>query len=205
MSGNQDFICLFFGFLAAFLSYSVLFTFKYLRENMDSSKVKDNKLKLEQKLLSFANKEKNSKQEILKAGVSPFSVVQLHSESSNTSTSSALDSRPKEVEVKLAIAKTQDNDKNFDVSLELVVDPESKEPLNVTVDALVDKDEESMNVIGKANSKAEGSVKIEGQFENARKKMNLDVNSNRNGPLHVNSSDSDRMCLRSGKKKLNFV
>ena len=204
MSGNQDFICLFFGFLAAFLSYSVLFTFKYLRENMDSSKVKDNKLKL-QKPPSFANKEKNSKQEILKTGVSPFSVVQLHSESSNTSTSSALDSRPKEVEVNLAIAKTQDNDKNFDVSLEVVVDPESKEPLNVTVDALVDKDEESMNVIGKANSKAEGSVKIEGQFENARKKMNLDVNSNRNGPLHVNSSDSDRMCLRSGKKKLNFV
>ena len=200
MSGNQDFICLFFGFLAAFLSYSVLFTFKYLRENIDSSKVKDIKLKL-QKPPSFANKEENSKQEILKAGVSPFSVVQLHSESSNTSTSSALDSRPKEVEVKLAIAKTQDNDKNFDVSLEVVVDPESKEPLNVTVDALVDKDEESMNVIGKANSKAEGSVKIEGQFENDRKKMNLEVNSNRNGPLHVNSSDSDRMCLRSGKKK----
>ena len=68
--------------------------------------------------------------------------------------------------------------------------------MDVKVKAQVDKD--TMKVNGKAYSEAEGSVKIKGQVENAngeRKEKRINLRTD------VKSGESQKMFLRSGKKK----
>ena len=143
----------------------------------------------------------------MRATASPFSLVQLHPTSSSTkSVSKAMVSdnwklpRTKEVEVSLDINKSNDNDKNLDVQMEIVVDPESKEPLNIHVDGKVDEEMNLANISGKAKSKAGGSVKIEGQLENDKTKKIIN--------LDTKKAKTDQMVLRSKKsinEKRNFV
>ena len=203
MSGkeiSQDLTCLIFGIIAALLSGVGIYTVNYIRNRKDSSsKIDEVKKKLQ-------TAKPNSKQEdsmlenpqTLRAGASPFSLVQLHPKSSSEkSTSKANFSdnwklpRSKEVEVTLDIAKSKSKDNNLDVQMGIVVDPESSEPLNIQVDGTVDKDMNLANISGNAKSKAGGSVKIEGQLGNNKTKetMNLDTKK----------ASTDKMVLRSKK------
>ena len=204
MSGkkiSQDLACLIFGIFAAIVSGVGIYTVNYIRNRMDSSsKINEVKKKLQ-------TAQPNSKQEDgmldgnprnMRATASPFSLVQLHPTSSSTkSISKAMVSdnwklpRTKEVEVSLNISKSNDNDKKLDVQMDIVVDPESKEPLNVHVDGKVDKDMNLANISGKAKSKAGGSVKIEGQLENDKTKKIIN--------LDTKKAQTDKMVLRSKK------
>ena len=204
MSGkkiSQDLACLIFGIFAAIVSGVGIYTVNYIRNRMDSSsKINEVKKKLQ-------TAQPKSKQEDgmldrnprnMQATASPFSLVQLHPTSSSTkSISKAMVSdnwklpRTKEVEVSLNISKSNDNDKKLDVQMDVVVDPESKEPLNVHVEGKVDKDMNLANISGKAKSKAGGSVKIEGQLENDKTKKIIN--------LDTKNSQTDQMVLRSKK------
>ena len=204
MSGkeiSQDLACLIFGIFAAIGSCVGIYTVNYIWNRMDSSsKINEVKKKLQ-------TAQPNSKQEDgmldgnprnMRATASPFSLVQLHPTSSSTkSISKAMVSdnwklpRTKEVEVSLNISKSNDNDKKLDVQMDVVVDPESKEPLNIHVDGKVDKDMNLANISGKAKSKAGGSVKIEGQLENDKTKKIIN--------LDTKNAQTDQMVLRSKK------
>ena len=204
MSGkkiSQDLACLIFGIFAAIVSGVGIYTVNYIRNRMDSSsKINEVKKKLQ-------TAQPKSKQEDgmldrnprnMQATASPFSLVQLHPRSSSTkSISKAMVSdnwklpRTKEVEVSLNISKSNDNDKKLDVQMDVVVDPESKEPLNVHVEGKVDKDMNLANISGKAKSKAGGSVKIEGQLENDKTKKIIN--------LDTKKAQTDKMVLRSKK------
>ena len=133
----------------------------------------------------------------MQATASPFSMVQLHSTSSGTSsTSKAMTSdswklqrdRAKELEVSLDVRKSDDNSQNnLDVNMGIVVDPDSKDPLIIEVDGIVDKDMNRANVSGKVTSKSRGSAQVEGQLKNNNKQMNLDTKK----------TATDKMVLRS--------
>ena len=113
------------------------------------------------------------------------------------STSGMPDSGPKAAEVTLDIRKIKDTEK-FDVALDIIVDPDSSKPLNAKVYAQVDKD--TMDVCGKAQSEADGFVRIEGQARGKnyeKKAMNLKTN------IKNKSGESQKMCLRSGRKIKN--
>ena len=131
------------------------------------------------------------------ASLSPSSLFQNYQ--ANKSNSGTLNSGPKEVEVTLDIRrKGKDTDQNFDFDLGIVVDPDSKKPMDVKVKAQIDKD--TMKVNGKAYSEAEGSVKIKGQVENVngeRKEKGINLRTN----VKNKSGESQKMVLRSGRKK----
>ena len=204
MSGkeiSQDLTCLIFGILAAIVSGVGIFTVNYIWNRKDSSS-KINEVKKKLKTAQPNSKQEDGmlegNQQNMRATASPFSLVQLHPTSSlSKSVSKAMVSdnwklpRTKEVEVSLDISKSNDKDKKLDVQMGIVVDPESKEPLNIQVDGTVDKEMSLANISGKAKSKAGGSVKIEGQLENdkTRKIINLDTKKTK----------SDKMVLRSKK------
>ena len=210
MSGKdeigQDFFCLVIGIITAFISSAGLYTIKFLWDRKDvyfskrqSSADKTRKTLKFQALPSISTSTSLSKQDQdkkkLRASMSPSSLFQNYQ--ANKSNSGPPISRPKEVEVTLDIKrKGKATDQNFDVDLGIVVDPDSKKPMDVKVKAQVDKD--TMKVNGKAYSEAEGSVKIKGQAENAngeRKEKRINLRTN------VKSGESQKMVLRSGKKK----
>ena len=207
MSGKdeigQDFFCLVIGIITAFISSAGLYTIKFLWDRKDAYFSKrqtsaEKALKF-QALPSISTSTSLSKQDQdkkkLRASMSPSSLFQNYQ--ANKSNSGTPISRPKEVEVTLDIKrKGKATDQNFDVDLGIVVDPDSKKPMDVQVKAQVDKD--TMKVNGKAYSEAEGSVKIKGQAENAngeRKEKRINLRTN------VKSGESQEMLLRSGKKK----
>ena len=204
MSGKdeigQDFFCLVIGIITAFISIVGLYTIKFLWDRKDVYFSKRQSSADEfQALPSISTSTSLSKQDQdkkkLRASMSPSSLFQNYQ--ANKSNSGTPISRPKEVEVTLDIKrKGKATDQNFDVDLGIVVDPDSKKPMDVKVKAQVDKD--TMKVNGKAYSEAEGSVKIKGQVENAngeRKEKSINLRTN------VKSGESQKMVLRSGKKK----
>ena len=173
---GQDLICLFFGLMAAFFSGVGIYTINFIsnRWKSTSPKITDVRKKLQK-----PSDQSNSKQDlVMRAGVSPFNFVQLHSdptESKSKSTSEMMSpDGPKDVDVTFDIRKAEDNSNNFDVQLGIISDPESNDPMKIQVDATFDKEMNVANVQGKAKSEAEGSVKIEGQLENRRKIITLD-------------------------------
>ena len=197
---GQDFFCLVIGIITAFISIVGLYTIKFLWDRKDVYFSKRQSSADEfQALPSISTSTSLSKQDQdkkkLRASMSPSSLFQNYQ--ANKSNSGPPISRPKEVEVTLDIKrKGKATDQNFDVDLGIVVDPDSKKPMDVKVKAQVDKD--TMKVNGKAYSEAEGSVKIKGQVENAngeRKEKSINLRTN------VKSGESQKMVLRSGKKK----
>ena len=178
---SQDFICLVVGVTAAIVSGVGIQTVKFIRNrwNSKSPKIDDNARKQLQKPSQQSNSSKQDlnvrkKQDV---GASPFNVVQLHSDpteskSKSTSEMMLLDG-PKEVDVALNIRKAEDNTNNYDVQMDIVADPESSDPMVIQVDATFDKEMNVANV-NATRSEAEGSVKIEGQLENDRKTITLD-------------------------------
>ena len=209
MSGNdemgQDLFCLVMGIIAAFISSAGLYTIKFLWDRKDVYFSKrqssaDKTLKF-QALPTISKSTSPSKQDQGKkklwASLSPSSLFQNYQ--ANKSNSGTLNSGPKEVEVTLDIRrKGKDTDQNFDFDLGIVVDPDSKKPMDVKIKAQVDKD--TMKVNGKAYSEAEGSVKIKGQVENPngeRKEKGINLRTN----VKNKSGESQKMVLRSGRKK----
>ena len=169
---GQDLICLFFGLMAAFFSGVGIYTINFVsnRWKSTSPKITDVRKKLQK-----PSDQSNSKQDlVMRAGVSPFNFVQLHSDPKESTSEMMSSDGPKEVDVTLDIRKSADNTNNFDVQLGIIADPESKDPMKIQVDATFDKEMNVANVQGKAKSDAEGSVKIEGQLENRRKIITLD-------------------------------
>ena len=183
MSGTeigQDLTCLLIGVMASVFSGVGMFTLNYiLNRKESSSKKKENegKKKLQSEPSNSKQDEMLENRQKMQATASPFSMVQLHSTSSGTSsTSKAMTSdRAKEVEVSLDVRKSDDNSQNLDVNMGIVVDPDSKDPLIIEVDGIVDKDMNRANVSGKVTSKSRGSVQVEGQLKNNNKQMNLDT------------------------------
>ena len=193
---GQDLTCLLIGVMAAVITGFGMFTLNYILNRKESSKTKINEVK---KKLQF-DPSNSDQAEMLKnrqkmrATASPFSLVQLRPTSSGTSsTSKAMTSgnwklpRSKEVEVSLDIRKSDDKEQNLDVNMGIVVDPESKDPLNIQVDGRVTKDMNMANISGKATSKARGSVQVKGQLKNNKKQINLDTKK----------TATDKMVLRS--------
>ena len=193
---GQDLTCLLIGVMAAVITGFGMFTLNYILNRKESSKTKINEVK---KKLQF-DPSNSDQAEMLKnrqkmrATASPFSLVQLRPTSSGTSsTSKAMASgnwklpRSKEVEVSLDIRKSDDKEQNLDVNMGIVVDPESKDPLNIQVDGRVTKDMNMANISGKATSKARGSVQVKGQLKNNKKQINLDTKK----------TATDKMVLRS--------
>ena len=193
---GQDLTCLLIGVMAAVITGFGMFTLNYILNRKESSKTKINEVK---KKLQF-DPSNSDQAEMLKnrqkmrATASPFSLVQLRPTSSGTSsTSKAMTSgnwklpRSKEVEVSLDIRKSDDKEQNLDVKMGIVVDPESKDPLNIQVDGKVNKDMNKANISGKATSKARGSVQVKGQLKNNKKQINLDTKK----------TATDKMVLRS--------
>ena len=193
---GQDLTCLLIGVMAAVITGFGMFTLNYILNRKESSKTKINEVK---KKLQF-DPSNSDQAEMLKnrqkmrATASPFSLVQLRPTSSGTSsTSKAMTSgnwklpRSKEVEVSLDIRKSDDKEQNLDVNMGIVVDPESKDPLNIQVDGKVNKDMNKANISGKATSKARGSVQVKGQLKNNKKQINLDTKK----------TATDKMVLRS--------
>ena len=195
---GQDLTCLLIGVMAAVITGFGMFTLNYILNRKESSKTKINEVK---KKLQF-DPSNSDQAEMLKnrqkmrATASPFSLVQLRptsSSSGTSSTSKAMTSgnwklpRSKEVEVSLDIRKSDDKEQNLDVNMGIVVDPESKDPLNIQVDGRVTKDMNMANISGKATSKARGSVQVKGQLKNNKKQINLDTKK----------TATDKMVLRS--------
>ena len=203
MSG--DYFCLVVGIMAVVFSIAGGYTIKVLwnrKERQDfhfdkkqkphSSVVTSDKtqktLKF-QALPSISSKQvqdKKNQRESMSSPVQNFNAIK--------STSGMPDSGPKEAEVTLDIRKIKDTEK-FDVALDIIVDPDSSKPLNAKVYAQVDKD--TMDVCGKAQSEADGFVRIEGQARGKnyeKKAMNLKTN------IKNKSGESQKMCLRSGRK-----
>ena len=202
MSGTeigQDLTCLLIGVMASVFSGVGMFTLNYiLNRKESSSKKKENegKKKLQSEPSNSKQDEMLENRQKMQATASPFSVVQLHPTSSGTSsTSKAMTSdswklqrdRAKEVEVSLDVRKSDDNSQNLDVNMGIVVDPDSKDPLIIKVDGIVDKDMNRANVSGKVTSKSRGSAQVEGQLKNNNKQMNLDTKK----------TATDKMVLRS--------
>ena len=192
---SQDLICLFVAITAAIVSGVAIFSFKFIRNwngagwnsNSTSPKTTDlrekpsdqSNFKQDPVIIPTTSIKKESTSEVdkkdpvMRAGVSPFNLVQLHSDPT-TSRRNSLDDGPKEVDVTLDIRKAEDNTNNFDVKLRIVADPESEDPMKIQVDATFDKEMNVANVRSKAKSEAEGSVKIEGKLDNKRKIITLD-------------------------------
>ena len=169
---SQDLICLLVGVTATIVSGVGIYTVKFIsnRWNSKSPKIVD---VIRKKLNKPPQQSKSSKQDLaMRSDVSPLNSVLLHSDPIIWE-SSSLDGS-KEVDVNLDIRKAEDNSNNFDVQLGIVADPESEDPMKIQVDATFDKEMNVANVRGKAKSKADGSVKIEGQLENKRKIITLD-------------------------------
>ena len=172
---GQDFFCLVVGIMVAVFSTAGVYTIKFLWDRKEIYFRQQRPADQTQKTLKFQTlpsvstptSEQDQDKKNLRASMSPFSLAQHY----QASKSGASDSRPREVEVTLDIKKGKDTDQKFDVDLRIIVDPDSDEPLNVKVDAQVDRD--TMSVLGKAYSEADGSVNIEGQAENDKKKINL--------------------------------
>ena len=169
---SQDLICLLVGVTAATVSAVGIYTVKFIRNrwNSKSPKIADVITKKLQK-----PPQQSSKQDLaiaMRSDVSPLNSVLLHSDPMMWESTSLEGS--KEVDVTLDVRKAEDNTNNFDVQLGIVADPESKDPMKIQVDATFDKEMKVAKVKGKAKSKAEGSVKIEGQLENKRKIITLD-------------------------------
>ena len=183
MSGTeigQDLTCLLIGVMASVFSGVGMFTLNYiLNRKESSSKKKENEDKLQSEPSNSKQDEMLENRQKMQATASPFSGVQLHPTSSGTSsTSKAMTSdraRAKEVEVSLDVRKSDDNSQNLDVNMGIVVDPDSKDPLIIEVDGIVDKDMNRANVSGKVTSKSRGSAQVEGQLKNNNKQMNLDT------------------------------
>ena len=195
MSGTeigQDLTCLLIGVMASVFSGVGMFTLNYiLNRKESSSKKKENEGK--KKLQSEPS---NSKQDEMLENREKMQATASPSTSSGTSsTSKAMTSdswklqraRAKEVEVSLDVRKSDDNSQNLDVNMGIVVDPDSKDPLIIEVDGIVDKDMNRANVSGKVTSKSRGSAQVEGQLKNNNKQMNLDTKK----------TATDKMVLRS--------
>ena len=202
MSG--DYFCLVVGIMAVVFSIAGGYTIKVLRNRKErrdfhfdkkqkphSSVTSDKTQKTLkfQALPSLSSKQvqdKKNQRESISSPVQNFNAIK--------STSGMPDSGPKEAEVTLDIRKIKDTEK-FDVALDIIVDPDSSKPLNAKVYAQVDKD--TMDVCGKAQSEADGFVRIEGQARGKnydKKAMNLKTN------IKNKSGESQKMCLRSGRK-----
>ena len=193
---GQDLTCLLIGVMAAVITGFGMFTLNHILNRKESSKTKINEVK---KKLQFDPSNSDQAEMLenrqkMRATASPFSLVQLRQTSSGTSsTSKAMTSgnwklpRSKEVEVSLDIRKSDDKEQNLDVNMGIVVDPESKDPLNIQVDGRVTKDMNMANISGKATSKARGSVQVKGQLKNNKKQINLDTKK----------TATDKMVLRS--------
>ena len=202
MSG--DYLCLVVGIMAVVFSIAGGYAIKVLRNRKErrdfhfdkkqkphSSVTSDKTQKTLkfQALPSLSSKQvqdKKNHRESMSSPVQNFNAIK--------STSGMPDSGPKEAEVTLDIRKIKDTEK-FDVALDIIVDPDSSKPLNAKVYAQVDKD--TMDVCGKAQSEADGFVRIEGQARGKnyeKKAMNLKTN------IKNMSGESHKMCLRSGRK-----
>ena len=179
---GQDLTCLLIGVMAVVITGFGMFTLNYILNRKESSKINEVKKKLQTGPSNSKQDEMMENRQRMQATASPFSLVQLHPTSSGTSsTSKAMASdnwklpRSKEVEVSLDVRKSDDNEQNLDVKMGIVVDPESKDPLNIQVDGKVNKDMNMANISGKATSKARGSVQVKGQLKDNKKQMNLDT------------------------------
>ena len=188
MSGTeigQDLTCLLIGVMASVFSGVGMFTLNYiLNRKESSSKKKENEDKLQSEPSNSKQDEMLENRQKMQATASPFSGVQLHPTSSGTSSTSKATASDngklqrataKEVEVSLDVRKSDDNSQNLDVNMGIVVDPDSKDPLIIEVDGIVDKDMNRANVSGKVTSKSRGSAQVEGQLKNNNKQMNLDT------------------------------
>lgn len=183
---GQDFFCLVVGIMVAVFSTAGVYTIKFLWDRKEIYFRQQRPADQAQKTLKFQalpsvstpTSKQGQEKRNLGAIMSPSSLAQ-HYRASKSNSGASSDSMPREVEVTLDITHT---DQKFDVDLRIIVDPDSDEPLNVKCDAQVDRD--TMSVLGKAYSKADGSVKIEGQTENDKKKINLKTNG-RNKDLFV--------------------
>ena len=208
MSG--DFFCLVIGIMAVAFSIAGGYTINFLWNRKESGFHFNKKLKPQgsatsDKALKFqalpkisetmsTSKQDQDMKNLMRARMiqSPSSPVQNFN--ANKSTSGIPDLRPKEAVVNLEIRQIKDTEQ-FDVALDIIVDPDSSKPLNVKVDAQVDKD--SMDVRGKAQSEAEGRVKIEGRARGKSfkmKEMNLKTN------VKNKTGESQKMILRSGRQ-----
>ena len=213
MSG--DFFCLVVGIMAVAFSIAGGYTINFLwnrkedgfrfnkKQKPQSSATSDKALnnlkfqalpKISETIFNSNQDEQDQDSKNLRANM-----IQSHSspvQNFNTikSTSGIPDLRPKEAVVNLDIKKIKDTDQ-FDVALNIIVDPDSSKPLNVKVDAQVDKD--TMDVRGKAQSEAEGRVKIEGRARGKSfkmKEMNLKTN------VKNKTGESQKVILRSGRQ-----
>ena len=158
---SQDLICLLVGVTATIVSGVGIYTVKFIsnRWNSKSPNIID---VIRKKLNKPPQQSKSSKQDLaMRSDVSPLNSVLLHSDPIIWE-STSLDGS-KEVDVTLDIRKAEDNTNNFDVQLGIVADPESEDPMKIQVNATLDKEMKVANVRGKAKSKADGSVKIEGK------------------------------------------
>ena len=213
---SKDFICMLVGLAAAIISTAGVFAINYFWHSMKEVEKKIQKSSTSDeddgnKVLKFkplpkqssirnnqkpnVNDDKHSqgfsmipKSSRKNARDSPISMMQ--SLSGNQAASSASAQKEKEVEATLDIRKGVDGRKDL-VNLNIIVDPESKDPLNIHVEAKVD--EKTMDVQGRAETEAEGTVKIEGQMENSGIKDQKEMNLN----LKRDSSDSDEMNLNA--------
>ena len=192
---SQDLTCLFFGIFVAVFSTAVVYAVRYIRSrNSKISEVK-NKLKFKSPLPKSNSKEKHGmmleNQQRMRASASPFSLVQLHNQSKIPESDGNWKSPvSKEVEVNLDIRKSNSANKSFDVQMGIIVDPESKEPLNIQIDGQVDREMNVAQISGKAKSEVGGSVEIEGQLDANKGKMNLDTKK----------TSTNKMVLRSKRK-----
>ena len=182
---GRDFFCLVVGIMVAVFSTAGVYTIKFLWDRKESYFAKQRPADQTQATLKFQTlpsvstltSKQGQEKKNLRSIMSPALPL------ASKSISGASDSRPREVEVTLDIRKRKNADQNFDVDLRIIVDPDSDEPLNVKVDAQVDRD--TMSVLGKAYSEADGSVKIEGQAEKDKKKIILRTNGGKNKDLFV--------------------
>ena len=213
MSG--DFFCLVIGIMAVAFSIAGGYTINFLwkrkesgfhfnkKQKPQSSATSDKALnnlkfqalpKISETISNSNQDDQDQDKKNLRASMiqSPSSLVRNFN--AIKSTSGTPDLRPKEAVVTLDIRQIKDTDK-FDVALDIIVDPDSSKPLNVKVDAQVDKD--TMDVRGKAQSKAEGRVKIEGRARGKKfqmKEIKLKTNDKNK------TDESQKKILRSGRQ-----